>query len=280
AGALVAIENIATGKMKTVGNLGVDISDCAGFDIAENTSFAFAAFMLEGETFSRFFEIDLITGQATEIGMIGSGIEIASMMILLNTNPAKIECNVNPSSAINPVGTSHSIRVTVTKDGKPVSKAVIVISILAGPNKGVNAKGRAKDDPETEEDDPGLGLTYDSNGVVGTDFIAVGFIAEGKIGFCFATKTWVKELLISKVTVENKRLRVEGCCFEAGDRVFINDKEMSTKRDANDPSRILIAKKGGKKLKQCTPDFANRVFVRRERPGEPVVDSNALATCP
>lgn len=280
ANALVAIENIVTGKMKTVGNLGIDISDCAGFDIAENTNFAFASFVPEGETASRFYEIDLGTGKATEIGMIGSGLEIASIMILLDTNPAKIECEVIPPAAINPVGTSHSIRVMVTKDGKPVSNALILINILAGPNKGVGTKGRAKDDPETQEDDPGLGLAYDSNGLAGTDFIAVGFIAEGKIGFCFATKTWVKELLISKVTVEDKKLRVEGCCFEAGDKIFINDKAMSTKRDASDPLRILIAKKGGKKLKQCAADFTNRVIVRRERPGEPVTDSNAFATCP
>ncbi len=276
---LTLIEDPASGKMKTIGNLGVNTSDCTGFDIAENTNFAFASLVREGETASRLYEIDLETGKATETGMIGSGLEISSITILLGDNPAKIECEVNPSGAVNPVGTTHSLRVTVKKDGKPVD-ALILINILVGPNKGVGTKGRAEDDPETEEDDPGLGLTYESNGLVGTDTIVVGFIAEGKIGICVATKVWVKGLLISQVVVEGKKLRVEGCCFEASDKIFVNDKEMATKSDKDNPVFVLIAKKGGKKIKECAADFTNRVFVRRQRPGEPVVDSNAFATCP
>lgn len=62
-----------TGRLYTVGSLGVGESARVAFDIADLTGAGFAAFTKAGEARSRFYLIDLNTGAATFIGTIGGG---------------------------------------------------------------------------------------------------------------------------------------------------------------------------------------------------------------
>jgi hypothetical protein len=78
-GVLVAQSPPNDGKLNTIGALGVDVTDTAGFDIAtgwdmvlgETGDTALAALQLAGGT--QLYSIDLQSGQAWPRGMIGSG---------------------------------------------------------------------------------------------------------------------------------------------------------------------------------------------------------------
>jgi len=59
-----------TGQMTTVGSLGVDVGDAAGFDIAGDDGTAYAA-LTTGTSGSSLYTIDLASGQTTLIGSIG-----------------------------------------------------------------------------------------------------------------------------------------------------------------------------------------------------------------
>jgi hypothetical protein len=268
-------------RLKTIGNLGVNASSSIGFSAVPGSNFGFAALQLEGEEGSRFYVINLINGQATEIGSIAFERPVSGMAMLQDDSEG-IECMVSHvGSSENPVFTDHTITVTVKKDGKLID-AIVFIHVQEGPNKGISIAAPTEDDPDTEEKDPKLSFTYTSNGVPGEDLIKVEVLtADGKTSKCETVKKWfVPQITINQVVRDKKRLIVTGCCFQPGDKVFVNSEEQKTKNDSANPTTVLIAKKGGKKLQECTGGFTNRVFVRRAQPGQPVLDTNAFATCP
>jgi hypothetical protein len=53
---------------------------------------------------------------------------------------------------------------------------------------------------------------------------------------------------IVEATVQGKKLLVRGENFAMGAVIFVDGKKQKTKNSEDDPSRILIAKKGGKKI--------------------------------
>ncbi len=60
-----------TGQLFTIGSLGVDTSPLVGFDIAAGTGAAYAALQPSLGGFSSLYTINLVTGRATLIGVIG-----------------------------------------------------------------------------------------------------------------------------------------------------------------------------------------------------------------
>jgi hypothetical protein len=64
------VGSINTGILTTVGGLGADVTGRVGFDIAPQTSVAFASFQLTGEGISRLFVVNLGNGRATQIAPI------------------------------------------------------------------------------------------------------------------------------------------------------------------------------------------------------------------
>lgn len=62
-----------TGRLFTVGKLGVGEAARVSFDIADTTGAGFAAFTKAGESASKFYLINLETGAATFLGTIGGG---------------------------------------------------------------------------------------------------------------------------------------------------------------------------------------------------------------
>lgn len=62
-----------TGRLFTVGPLRAGAFDTAGFDIDVITDLAFAALTSHGAQASRWVQIDLATGRARELGIIGGG---------------------------------------------------------------------------------------------------------------------------------------------------------------------------------------------------------------
>jgi hypothetical protein len=70
-----------TGRLFTVGRLGVDASDVVGFDITP-AGRAFAALTRPGESTSALYSIDLTTGAARSLGTLGGGQSIRGLTVL------------------------------------------------------------------------------------------------------------------------------------------------------------------------------------------------------
>ena len=68
------------GVLNTVGRLGVDGDDLTAFDIGPNNE-ALAAMRPVGSPFSRLYFIDLPSGDAIDLGRIGSGELVAGLAI-------------------------------------------------------------------------------------------------------------------------------------------------------------------------------------------------------
>jgi hypothetical protein len=77
---VLAIQNPPNnGTLTTVGALGVDAGASAGFDISRRGNTAYAALDVGGTT--RLYRIDLATGAATSIGLIGTGAAVRGIAV-------------------------------------------------------------------------------------------------------------------------------------------------------------------------------------------------------
>lgn len=71
----------SAGTLGTVGPLGVDVGAVGGFDIAGATGIAFAAMLPVGSSASNLYSINLLTGAATNLGVIDGGVIISAMTV-------------------------------------------------------------------------------------------------------------------------------------------------------------------------------------------------------
>lgn len=81
-GQLVRIDNPGSGLLASVGNLGININARGGFDVSGITGVAYLGAMLEGESVSRLWTVNLATGLATEVGQIDGGLELRTMTVV------------------------------------------------------------------------------------------------------------------------------------------------------------------------------------------------------
>lgn len=76
------------GTLNTVGGLGVDITDVAGFDISGNTGIAYAGLVVKDGSKKRLrttlFTVNLSTGATTSLGRIGGPWPLTSLTVLPN----------------------------------------------------------------------------------------------------------------------------------------------------------------------------------------------------
>lgn len=71
------------GVLNTIGELGVDVTEVAGFDIAPDGNMAFAALNMAGGSATDLYSIDLNSGAATRVGPIGGGQPIRGLAAIL-----------------------------------------------------------------------------------------------------------------------------------------------------------------------------------------------------
>lgn len=74
----------SAGTLMTVGSVGIDLNDTLSFDISGATGFAYASVVSDDFSSSTFWQINLMTGQATALGEIGGGALITSMTVVPN----------------------------------------------------------------------------------------------------------------------------------------------------------------------------------------------------
>lgn len=70
------------GVLTTVGGLGVNFTDMAGFDISGVTGAAYASLVKAGDSWSGLYSINLTSGQASWLGNIGSGQSLADITVV------------------------------------------------------------------------------------------------------------------------------------------------------------------------------------------------------
>jgi len=75
------------GTLGTVGPLGLDVSALGGFDISATTGIAYATMTPAGSSQSSLYTINLTTGAATPVGVIGGGLVITAMAVATIPEP-------------------------------------------------------------------------------------------------------------------------------------------------------------------------------------------------
>lgn len=80
----LVIQNPAnSGNLITVGALGADVTDFAGFDISGSTGVAYAVIRDVNLNRSTFWTVNLATGQGTMLGEVGGGAIITAMTVAI-----------------------------------------------------------------------------------------------------------------------------------------------------------------------------------------------------
>lgn len=71
------------GGLVTVGPLGIDIAELGGFDVSGVTDVAYAALLPANQSQSSLYTIDLSTGAASLVGVIGGGALVTSFTVVI-----------------------------------------------------------------------------------------------------------------------------------------------------------------------------------------------------
>jgi hypothetical protein len=71
----------SAGTLGTVGPLGIDPAAAGGFDISGATGIAYAALLPAGGSVSSLYSISLLTGVATNLGVIDGGLVVSAMAV-------------------------------------------------------------------------------------------------------------------------------------------------------------------------------------------------------
>lgn len=133
------------GTLNTVGPLGVTTSQQVAFDIGPNAG-ALLANRPNAGTGSRLYRVDLATGAATEVGMIGSGVNVLGLAIRLEAAPAPpasaTPTVVAPAPPNTGTGLQHTSSTSVS--GWTMVLAVATVATVAGATATGLAVARAK----------------------------------------------------------------------------------------------------------------------------------------
>ena len=109
----LVVVNSVSGQLNTVGPLGVDTGFRCGFDISGVTGIAYAA--LSSGEFAFLYTIDLGTGAATQLGQIGSGLQVTGLVDIAAPPPTRL-LNISTRSRVG-TGDDAMIGGFITQGG-------------------------------------------------------------------------------------------------------------------------------------------------------------------
>ena len=111
----------------------------------------------------------------------GVGVTCSATKTWVSSPPT---CTIDPASAVNPVGTSHTMTVRVRNgDGSAASGVAVGLSVISGPNAGTNRSG-------STDASGNVSLRYTGGSSTGTDSLHAGGLIGSLAFACDATKTW------------------------------------------------------------------------------------------
>lgn len=89
-----------------------------------------------------------------------------------------IDISLNPETATNPVGTTHTVTATIEDiSGNVYPDVLVTFEVVAGPNTGASGVCSANADCTTDTNG-NVSFTYASNGVIGTDTIQASYVDD------------------------------------------------------------------------------------------------------
>ncbi|MBI3950522.1 MAG: Ig-like domain-containing protein [Acidobacteria bacterium] len=137
------------------------------------------------------------------------------------------DCDLEPASATNAVGTSHTVTATITYQGLPLPNRPVFFRVASGPNAGITGSGVT--------DSNGMAsFTYTSNGQLGTDTITVSLATSPCDS---ATKIWIPDQDGDGVPDASEQpSNIVACVFDERDLLFT-----STRGGLTDQFRNLAA---------------------------------------
>ncbi len=159
------------GRLFTLGRLGINIGNDAGFDIAAPGDVAYVSASLTGETATGFYSINLTTGAVTLIGPIAGGQLVRAIAVATNfipPNPPAQLAVVNAASFVSgmvaPASIASAFGAFQTTNGQAaISNATPLPTTLNGVTVTVN--------------NTAAGLFFVSNGQI--NFAVPGSLADG-----------------------------------------------------------------------------------------------------
>lgn len=145
---------------------------------------------------NNFYRFD-IAGGAVEVGPIASGGNLFGLCLKGELTAAQPEITLDPTTATNEAGTSHTVTATVKAGGQPAVGVLVSFSVTLGPNAGQVS------DPNTGECTANNDCTTDANGQVSWTYNGAGGAGIDTIQACFtdangdeqcatATKEWTE----------------------------------------------------------------------------------------
>jgi len=121
---------------------------------------------------------------ATDVDTLASVCGEPYVLISGGSVVIKSSISLSPSSATNPVGTSHTVTATILNGTTPVSGKTVTFTVESGPNAGKTGTG-------TTDSAGQATFTYSDTGGAGTDSISAVFTNDaGGQEKATATKTW------------------------------------------------------------------------------------------
>lgn len=188
------------GLLTTIGGLGVNVTDVASFDIAGNGTagqggVALAALQVEGETVSKLFRINLATGSATLVGVIGKGGELIRAMAIapptFSFSAGGYGVSERAGSATITIrrhgGSSGAASVQFTvSDGSAVSGSdyaplSVLVNFAAGETTKTIQVGVINDNVVEPNETANLTLSSPTGALLGPQSTAVLFIANDDV---------------------------------------------------------------------------------------------------
>jgi hypothetical protein len=112
------------GVLNTIGKLGVDVTDVAGFDVAPDGNRAYAALNRAGGSSTDLYWIDLATGTASRVGPIGSGQPIRGLAAILPAPGA----GAQPAPAAKPAG-QMQMPSTLPRAGEAEDRTTVLMGL-------------------------------------------------------------------------------------------------------------------------------------------------------
>jgi uncharacterized protein (TIGR03437 family) len=112
------------GQVTTVGQLGVNTGDLTGFDIVSPGNGAFASLTPQGGTTSSFYSINLATGAATLIGVIGGGETIVDLTVATRVETLYAITSNNQLISFNSLTPTNVLR-RISISGIPAGETVV-----------------------------------------------------------------------------------------------------------------------------------------------------------
>jgi hypothetical protein len=119
-----------TGRLLTVGALGVDTTAHVGFDIAPGRGLAYASLTLQGDTVSRLFTINLANGTATQVGAIGT-VDFIRDIAVAPVGAFRFSA-ASVTAAASVAENAGKLTVTVTRDGDTSGAASVDYATVDG----------------------------------------------------------------------------------------------------------------------------------------------------